>query len=129
MKLLAIAAAAFAVAAPSKTVQLALVHAVSGCHVWQVGPRTAGATATIRLKRGDRIQLRVNCPMQFRIELLRGPNLAFGDARFDPGTLRSIVFAKKGVYVLRATNLQSSEQVGLQTLGADNTPTLTVRVS
>jgi hypothetical protein len=128
VKLLAIAAAAVAVAAPSKTVQLALVHTVSGCHVWQQDARRLGASATLKLRRGDRIQLRITCPMDFKLEQLRGPRLPLGDPTFHRGTLRTIVFAKRGVYVLRATNLQSSAEVGLQTLGPDNSPVLTVRV-
>lgn len=130
MKLIALAAAAFVVAAPSKTVQLALVHTVQGCHIWQkANGANIGPTATLQLRHGDRLQLRVNCPMDFRLAQLRGPKLALGDPTFHTGTLRTIVFAKKGVYVIRATNVQSSEQVGLQTLGPDNAPTLTVRVS
>lgn len=129
MKLVAIAAAALAVAAPSRTVQLVLVHTVSGCHVWQKAARNVGPRTTLRLRAGDRIQLRVNCPMDFRLVELRGPRLVLGDPTFHTGTLRTIVFAKRGVYVLRATNVQSSAEVGLQTLGPDNAPTLTVLVS
>lgn len=129
MKLIALAAAALAVAAPSRTVQLALVHTVYGCHVWQQAARPLGPRATLKLRRGDRIRLRVNCPMNFRVEQLRGPRLALGDPTFYTGTLRTIVFAKRGVYVLRATNLQTSAEVGLQTLGPDNAPLLVVRVS
>ena len=128
MKLLAIAIAGLAVAAPSKTVQLALIHTVSGCHIWQSAGKSLGPSATLKLKRGDRIRIRVSCPMAFRVDQLRGPRLALGDPTFRPGTQHTIVFAKKGVYVLRATNLQTPEEVGLQTLGPDNRPTLTIRV-
>ncbi len=127
MKLLAVALAAFAVAAPSKTVRLAIVHTVSGCHVWQ-STRTLGAAPTITLKRGTKLELRVNCPMDFALTQLRGPRLNLGDPTFHPGTTRTIVFKKAGTYVLGAKNLQSSEQVGLQTLGPDNDLMLTVRV-
>lgn len=60
---------------------------------------------------------------------VRGPRIALGDPVVYTGTQRSIRFAKKGVYVFRGTNLQSSQQMGLQTLGPDNSLTLTVRVS
>jgi hypothetical protein len=39
-----------------------------------------------------------------------------------------LVFKKAGVYKLMAMNVQSSEEMGLQTLGADNMPVLIVRV-
>jgi hypothetical protein len=39
-----------------------------------------------------------------------------------------LVFAKKGVYKIMAMNVQSSAEMNLQTLGADNMPVLTVRV-
>ena len=38
------------------------------------------------------------------------------------------MFRKAGVYRLTAKNVQSSAEVGLQTLGPDNTLTLTVVV-
>ena len=44
------------------------------------------------------------------------------------GTTRTIVFAKRGVYKLLARNIQSSDQLGLETLGDDNVLTLTIRV-
>ena len=45
------------------------------------------------------------------------------------GTQRTIVFRVRGTYVLRAVNLQTSAAMGLQTLGDDAQPTLTVKVS
>ena len=51
-------------------------------------------------------------------------------ARADyPTAPQSEVVDPSGTYVLRAVNLQSSEQMGLQTLGSDNQLTLTVKVS
>ena len=47
-------------------------------------------------------------------------------SKLKPGVL---VFKTRGVYRFTATNLQSSADAGLQTLGDDNVPTLTVRVS
>jgi len=128
MKLLAIAASLFAVATPSKTVTLKIIHAVSGCHVWQT-THTLGASGTLTLRSGGKIVLRVNCPMDFTITQVRGPKLAFGDPTFHTGTTRTLVFVKRGTYVLRAVNLQTSEQQGLQTLGPDNILNLTVKVT
>lgn len=128
MKLLALAASLFAVAAPSKTVTLNIIHAVSGCHVWQT-THTLGASGNLTLRAGGKIVLRVNCPMDFAITQVRGPKLALGDPTFHTGTTRTLVFVKRGTYVLRAVNLQTSEEAGLQTLGADNVLKLTVTVS
>lgn len=128
MKLLALAATLVATAAPSKTVQLAIVHTVSGCHIWQTAHAHGPATA-LRLKTGDRITLHVTCPMDFQLMQVKGPRLALGDSTLHTGTQRTIVFAKRGVYVLRARNVQSSADMGLQTLGADNSLRLTVTVS
>jgi hypothetical protein len=44
------------------------------------------------------------------------------------GTTRTIVFAKPGLYRLRAVNVESSADAGLQTLGPDNVLVLAVRV-
>jgi len=128
MKLLAIALGVVAVAAPSKTVRLEIIHTFRGCHVWQSN-HDLGAAGTLRLQRGDRVRIRVSCPMDFRVSQLRGPKLALGDPVFHTGTQRTIVFAKRGIYVLSGSNVQSSAEMGLQTLGADNTLTLKVVVS
>jgi hypothetical protein len=128
VKLLALVGTVFAVAAPSKTVQLAIVHTVSGCHIWQAAHAHGAATA-LKLKHGDRITLRISCPMDFRLVQVRGPRLALGDPTMHTGTQRTLRFSKRGVYVLQATNLQSSADVGLQTLGPDNSLRLTVTVS
>ena len=66
--------------------------------------------------------------MDFDFSQTTGPKLALGDVRTHTGTVRTIVFKKAGVYKLRAKNVQSSEEQGLQTLGADNALTLTVVV-
>jgi hypothetical protein len=127
MKLLALGATLFAVSTPAKTVQLAIVHTVRGCHIWQTTHGSAPATV-LKLKKGDRITVRVNCPMDFRLVQLRGPKLALGDPVLHTGTQRTIAFGARGTYVLQATNVQSSADVGLQTLGADNVLRLTVTV-
>ena len=128
MKLLALAAAAIALGAPSKTVRLAIVHTVHGCHAWQ-STRSLGPATTIRLAVGDRLVLRVNCPMDFDLTQVRGPRLTLGERTFQTGTTRTILFPRRGTYVLRAVNLQSSAQLGLETLGSDEALVLTVRVS
>jgi hypothetical protein len=117
-------------AAASPTIRLALIHAVQGCHVWAAADSTPfGPTHTVVLKQGSKIEIRVNCPMDFNVTQLKGPKLALGAMPWHTGTSHTIVFAKKGVYRLMAMNVQSSAEMGLQTLGEDNMPVLTVRVS
>ena len=128
MRILAVVATLFAVAAPSKTIQLAIVHTVQGCHIWQTAHAHGPATA-LTLKHGDKITLRVSCPMDFQLVQMKGPKLVLGDPTLHTGTQRTIAFPKRGVYVLEATNLQSSADMGLQTLGPDNALRLTVTVS
>jgi hypothetical protein len=123
-----IAAPVGAAAAASPTIRMAIVHTVSGCHVWQTGSTTRGPATKMTLKRGTRLELRATCPMDFDVSQVAGPKLALGAPRMYAGTTRTLVFRKPGVYRLTAQNVQSSEQQGLQTLGADNTLTLTVVV-
>jgi len=113
----------------SPTVRLTIVHVVQGCHVWGTNDSQAlGPTRTIVLKRGSHLQIRINCPMSFDFTQLAGPKLPLGDPRTYPGTVRTIVFARAGLYKLQAVNVESSEQMGMATLGPDNTLVLTVRV-
>ena len=113
----------------SPTVRMTIVHVVQGCHVWGTNDSQAlGPTRTITLARGSKLMIRVNCPMSFDFSQLSGPKLALGAARTYPGTARTIVFAHAGVYRLKAVNVESSEQMGMATLGPDNTLLLTVRV-
>ena len=121
---------AFAPAAvASPTVRMAIVHVVQGCHVWgTVDSQPLGPTRTIALTRGSKLQIRINCPMPFDFTQLAGPRLPLGNPLTQPGTLRTIVFAKAGVYKLKAVNTVSSEQAGMSTLGPDNTLVLTVKV-
>jgi hypothetical protein len=128
MKVLALLGMLVAVAAPSKTVQLAIVHTVQGCHVWQSAAHNAGAATKVRLAPGGKVTVRISCPMDFTLVQVAGPRIALGDPTLHTGTQRTFRFPKKGVYVLRATNIQSSEQMGMQTLGPDNVLTLTVTV-
>lgn len=117
-----------AAVAASPTLRAAIVHTLRGCHVWSIAGKPAAADATVKVARGTRLAIRVSCPMDFDVTQVRGPALALGSARFYTGTTRTIVFRRPGTYRLRARNVQSSEQAGLQTLGPDNVPTLTVVV-
>jgi hypothetical protein len=116
-----------ALAAP--TIRLAIIHFVQGCHVWgTVDSQPLGPTRTIVLTRGAQVQIRVNCPMTFDLTQVAGPRIAGGTGRIYPGTVRTVTFARAGVYRFQAVNVQSSSELGLQTMGADNTLVLTVRV-
>lgn len=66
--------------------------------------------------------------MDFDVVQLRGPALRLGPPRVHAGQTRFITFTRRGSYTLRAKNVQSSAQLGLQTLGPDNTLMLTVVV-
>ena len=117
-------------AAASSTVRLTIVHVVQGCHVWgDVNGNALKASQTLKVKRGTKVAIRINCPMSFDFVQLAGPKLALGAALTQAGTVRTLVFAKRGVYKLQATNVESSEQMGMTTLGPDNVLVLTVQVS
>jgi hypothetical protein len=116
-----------ALAAASPTFRMSIVHYVRGCHVWKTST-VRGAATTVTVKRGTKIQIRLSCPMDFEFRQVAGPRLALGSARWVAGTTRTIVFAKRGVYKLLARNIQSSDQLGLETLGDDTVLTLTIRV-
>jgi hypothetical protein len=122
--------AVFAPAAvASPTVRMAIVHVVHGCHVWgTVDSQPLGARRTVVLQRGQRLQIRINCPMSFDFSQLAGPKLALGAPRTYAGTARTIVFPRAGTYTLKAVNVESSAQMGMTTLGPDNTLLLTVKV-
>ena len=116
-------------AAASPTIRLAIVHVVQGCHSWgKLDSTPLRAKQVLVTKRGARLQIRINCPMDFTFSQLAGPKLNLGDPLTHTGTVRTIVFPKAGTYSLRAVNVQSSEQQGLQTLGPDNMLTLTVKI-
>ena len=116
------------VGARVRTVSMSIVHTVRGCHVWALGAKQLGPTATVTLKKGTKLKLRVTCPMDFDLRQVRGPKVRLGPTRFYTGTTRVIVFKKAGVYRFVGKNIQTSEEVGLQTLGADNTLKLKIRV-
>lgn len=132
--LLALAATSLFLAVPtggaavSPTVRLAIAHVASHCHVWTTSAKTLGASTRITVKRGTRLVVRSDCPMDFDFAQTRGPRLALGNPRTYAGSTRTITFRKVGVYGLTATNVQTPEERGLVTLGAANTLTLTVVV-
>ena len=116
------------------TVRLVIAHVLEHCHVWTIAPkplgayRTLGASARITIRPGTRLVIRSDCPMDFDFKQTKGPRLALGNPRTYAGTNRTIVFAKVGVYKLRATNVQTPEERGLTTLGTPNVLYLTVVV-
>lgn len=116
-----------ALAAASPTFRMSIVHYVRGCHVWRT-TEVRGPSTAITVRRGTRVEIRLTCPMDFEFRQLAGPRLALGPLRSTAGTTRTIVFRKPGRYLLTARNVQSSEELGLETLGADNLLRLTVVV-
>ena len=116
-----------ATAAASPTFRMSIVHYVRGCHVWKTST-VKGPSTSIRVARGTRVLIRLSCPMDFEFSQRTGPRLALRDVLSRAGTTRVVVFRKPGRYVLEARNLQSSDELGLETLGDDNTLTLIVRV-
>jgi hypothetical protein len=66
--------------------------------------------------------------MAFDVAQLAGPKLALGATRWQSGTSHTLVFRKPGLYKLQAVNVQTPAEVGLETMGPDNHPLLTVRV-
>jgi hypothetical protein len=113
--------------AASPTFRLSILHTVHGCHVWMT-TKVLGPSTAITVKRGTRVEIRPQCPMEFDLAQTAGPKLALGAPRILRGTARTIVFAKRGVYRLTVRNVQTPAEVGLQTLGADNLLKLTVVV-
>lgn len=114
-------------AAASPTFRLSIMHTVHGCHVWMT-TKVLGPSTTITVKRGARLEIRPLCPMDFDFAQTGGPKLALGNPRTLRGTTRTILFPRRGVYRLTVRNVQSSAEVGLQTLGPDNVLRLTVVV-
>ena len=129
MAILVTTAALAPAAVASPTVRLTIMHFVQGCHVWgTVDSKPLGPKHRVTIPRGAKIVIRDNCPMSFDFTQIAGPKLALGDPRTYPGTTRTIVFHKVGLYRLKAVNVESSADQGLQTLGPDNTLILRVRV-
>jgi hypothetical protein len=115
-------------AAASPTVRLAILHVVSGCHVWATADsKPLGRTRTITVARGTKLEIRINCPMAFDMTQLKGPQI-LKPSRWETGTSHSLTFTQRGVYSFQGKNVQSSDEMNLETLGPDNTVALTVRV-
>jgi hypothetical protein len=112
----------------ASTLALSIVHVVRGCHVWSTGSKVFGPSTTISVKPGARLKIRASCPMDFDLVQTAGPKLAIGSPRLYTGTIRTLVFRKVGLYKFVAKNVQTSDEVGLETLGDDNSLRLTVRV-
>jgi hypothetical protein len=108
------------------TVRLAILHVVRGCHVWDT---TSKPTATVRIRAGGRVLIRTSCPMDFDYRQVAGPRLNLGDPRQHAGTTRAILFKKPGTYRLVVENVQLPADVGLETLGVNDTLRLTVVVA
>lgn len=115
-------------AAVSATVRMTIAHVVQNCHVWVRSQKELGASTKLSLRRGDRVVIRLDCPMDFDFVQTAGPRLQLGGRRTYGGQSRTIVFRRAGVYRLRATNVQTPEERGLVTLGPSNTLKLTVVV-
>jgi hypothetical protein len=137
----ALASLALFVASPggtavgAATVRLVIAHVFQNCHVWTMAPKPLGAVKTLgpnaklTVRRGTRVVIRPDCPMDFDFKQTRGPRLALGDPRTYAGSTRTLVFAKAGLYRLTATNVQTPEERGLTVLGEPNVLTLTVVVT
>lgn len=136
-RVVALAALGLVLASPSPglaasgapRIAISIIHVLRGCHDWTIGSKDVGPATTVRTKPGARIVLRVSCTMDFEVTQTAGPKLALGGTRFYAGSTRTLVFRKAGVYRLVARSVQTSEEMGLQTLGPDNVLRLTVRVA
>jgi len=116
-------------AVASPTVRMTIMHVVEACHVWGTNDsQPLGPKRRISLHRGSKLVIRDNCTMSFDFSQVAGPRLNLGPARTYPGTTRTIVFRKAGLYRIKGKNVESAADMGLQTLGPDNTLVLTVRV-
>jgi hypothetical protein len=110
------------------TVRLAIAHVAAHCHVWRTAKRTLGASTRLAVRRGTRVVIRSDCPMDFDFAQTAGPRLMLGDRRTYAGTARVLVFRKAGLYRVTATNVQTPEEQGLVTVGQPNTLKLTIVV-
>ena len=104
---------------------LEIKHYFRGCHVFV---KNELPTMNVTLRRGDRIKLIDHDVMDFDVTQIAGPRVSVGDPRLLRSAVRMLVFRKVGTYRFEGTNVQTSEELGLQTLGPDNTLRITVRV-
>ena len=100
-------------------------HFFRGCHVFVKNEKP---TISLRLRKGDRIQLLDHDVMDFDLTQTAGPRVSLGDPRLRRSEVRLIVFRKAGLYRFEGKNVQTSEELGLQTLGSDNVLRITVRI-
>jgi hypothetical protein len=100
-------------------------HFFRGCHVFVKNEKP---TISLRLRKGDRIQLLDHDVMDFDVAQTAGPRVPLADPRLRRSETRLLVFRKPGLYRFEARNVQTSEELGLQTLGPDHTLKITVRV-
>ncbi len=114
-------------AAASPVIRLSIVHTLHGCHVW-ASNKVLGPSVAITVRRGTRLVIRPTCPMDFDVAQVHGSRLVLGNPRIARGSCRVITFTRSGVYRLTAKNVQTSTDVGLQTLGPDNVLVLTIVV-
>lgn len=112
----------------SPTFRLTIAHVFKNCHVWTTSSKHVGASTKVVLRRGQRLVIRVDCPMDFDFVQTAGPRLQLGGPRTYAGQSRTIVFRRAGVYRLQATNVQTPAERGLETLGPPNALTLLVVV-
>jgi hypothetical protein len=127
--LLAICAATLVVVqsgAARPPAMLEIKHFFRGCHVFAKNEKPA---VSLRLRKGDRIQLVDHDPMDFDIVQTAGPRVPLADPRLRRSEVRMLAFRKAGLYRFEAANVQTSEELGLQTLGPDNTLKIVVRVA
>jgi len=112
----------------SPTFRMTIAHVVKNCHVWTTPTKQLGAATRISVRRGARVVIRIDCPMDFDFVQTAGPRLQLGSRRTFGGQSRTILFRRAGVYRVRATNVQTPEERGLVTLGPPNTLLLTIVV-
>ena len=104
---------------------LEIKHYVRGCHVFAKNERPS---VKLTLRKGDRIQLVDHDVMDFDIRQAAGPRVGLGDPRIRRSEVRTLAFRRAGLYRFEARNVQTSGELGLQTLGPDNTLQIVVRV-
>jgi hypothetical protein len=105
---------------------LEIKHFVRGCHVFSTNVKPA---VSLRLRKGDRIRLVDHDVMDFDVTQTAGPRVALADPRLRRSEVRLLAFRKAGLYRFEAKNVQTSEELGIQTLGPDNTLRIVVRVA
>ncbi len=104
---------------------LEIKHFFRGCHVFVKNEKP---TISLRLRKGDRIRILDHDVMDFDLTQTTGPRVSLGDPRLRRSETRLLVFRKPGLYRFEARNVQTSEELGMQTLGPDNTLRITVRI-